>query len=153
MMLTAVNQYFAESWLGTVGIKPAASCAGGGCSFSAATTNARVTRPSMEVPFSTRPKLPFQRRSQSARAAGTAHHRWDTPVVNSSARVTPPISEASSRKETTTTTASGTRKKAMPNRSRMASGRVWWLTAASRPAISIRKAMHTVPTTIAQISW
>jgi hypothetical protein len=124
-MLTAVNQYLAPCPCGSDGTSPAPTADSAGCIRCAPTTNASVTRPSMAAPFSTRPKLPFQRNSQSATATGTAHQRRSTPVTNWSARQTPLISEASTRNDTSTTLTSGSRKKRMPNRSRIASGRVW----------------------------
>ena len=39
-----------------------------------ATTKQSVTRPSIETPFSMRPKVPFQRSSQATSATGSAHH-------------------------------------------------------------------------------
>jgi hypothetical protein len=62
------------SWPGRLGTAPAATAFQSGRSITAATTKQSVTMPSVETPFSMKPKVPFHNSSQATSATGSAHH-------------------------------------------------------------------------------
>ena len=104
-----------------------------------------MTSPSSETPSSITPKVPRQSSSQTASITGSAHHWKPIPVASCRAMHTPPSSAARVSMLTATTPIRGSRKKENPKRSRIAPAIVWWLTAASRPDISMSTTRQTTP--------